>query len=180
MLRENGKVGIGTKGRKIVFLGLLTAVSLAMFLVEAQIPLPIPVPGVKLGLANIVTIFAVFALGAKAGVLVLVCRVFLGAVFSGNFASIFYAAAGGACAIVVTIGLGRLLTRRQIWVAGVLGAAAHAVGQMVAAILISGTPGIAIWLPAMVLCSMATGLLTGFCAQIVVNRGESLWKTISE
>ena len=75
------------KIRKLALLGLLTAIALTIFMVEAQIPAVLPLPGVKLGLANIVTVFTVFALGPRDGALVLSARIFLGAVFSGNFST---------------------------------------------------------------------------------------------
>lgn len=166
------------KPRKIALLGLLTAIALTIFLVEAQLPTLLPVPGVKLGLANIVTVFTVFALGPGEGVAVLACRIFLGAVFAGNFGSILYSAAGGACAIAVTVALRRVLSPKQLWAAGCLGAVAHSLGQMAAAVAITGTPSLALYLPVMILISIVTGLFTGLCAQFLLNRGN-LWKIIS-
>ena len=168
------------KLKKLTQLALLTAVALIIFVVEAQIPMPVPIAGVKLGLANIITVFAVFAIGSREAAAVLFCRIFLGAVFAGNFSTIFYSAAGGALAILVTIGLKRILKKDQLWVAGCLGAIAHSVGQMAAAILISGTPSLAVYLPVMVGCSIVTGLFTGLCAQLLINRGKDLWKTFSK
>ena len=164
--------------RRLTLLGLLSAIALTIFMVEAQIPPIVPMPGVKLGLANIVTVFAVFALGAREGAAVLFVRIFLGAVFAGNFSTIFYSAAGGGCAIVVTILLRKVLKENQLWVAGCVGAIAHSIGQMAAAITISGTPGLAVYLPVMIAISIVTGLFTGLCAQFLVNRGGNQWKTI--
>ena len=165
--------------RKLTTLGLLSAIALTIFMVEAQIPPIVPLPGVKVGLANIVTVFAVFVLGGKEGAAVLFTRVFLGAVFAGNFSTIFYSAAGGVCAILVTIGAKGILTKKQLWVAGILGAIAHSIGQMAMAIVISGTPGLAVYLPIMIAISIITGAFTGLCAQFLVNRGN-LWKIISK
>ena len=165
--------------KKIARLGLLSAIALTIFMVEAQIPDLVPVPGVKLGLANIVTVFTVFALGAKEGVAVLFVRIFLGAVFAGNFSTIFYSAAGGALAIAATIGLKRILKPTQLWVAGCLGAVAHSVGQMAMAVLLTQTPGLLVYLPVMVAISIFTGCFTGLCAQFLLNRGN-LWKIISK
>ena len=166
------------KTKKLTLLSLLSAIALTIFMVEAQIPALVPIPGVKMGLANIVTVFAVFALGAKEGAAVLFVRIFLGAVFAGNFSTIFYSAAGGTCAIVVTILLKKILTGKQLWVAGCLGAIAHSIGQMAMAILLTSTPGLIAYLPVMVAISIITGCFTGLCAQILLNRGN-LWKTIS-
>ena len=165
------------KAKKLALLGLLTAIALTIFMIEAHIPPLVPIPGVKLGLSNIVTVFAVFVIGSREGALVLAARIFLGAVFAGNFSTVLYSAAGGVCAMGVTVLLKKILTPKQLWVAGCLGAVAHSIGQMVAAIAISGTLGLALYLPVMIACSIVTGLFTGLCAQVLVNRGEKLWKT---
>ena len=168
---------MATKPKKLVLLALLTAIALTIFIVEAQIPAIVPIPGVRLGLANIVTVFAVFAIGSREGAAVLLCRIFLGAVFAGNFSTILYSAAGGFCAIAVTVGMKKLLTTRQLWVAGALGAMAHNIGQMAAAVAISQTPSLVIYLPLLLAIAIVTGSLTGLCAQILLHRGEKLWKT---
>ena len=168
------------KTKRLVTLGLLTAIALTIFMLEAQIPPIVPMPGVKLGLANIVTVFAVFVLGWKEGCMVLFARIFLGAVFAGSFSTILYSLAGGGLAIAVTILLKRFLKPKQLFVAGVFGAIAHSIGQMAAAILISGTPQLIVYLPVMVGISIVTGLFTGLCAQYMVNHGGKLWKTISK
>jgi heptaprenyl diphosphate synthase len=165
------------KPKKLVLLALLTAIALTVFLIEAQIPPIVPIPGVRLGLANIVTVFAVFAIGSREGAAVLLCRIFLGAVFAGNFSTILYSAAGGFCAIAVTVGMKKLLTTRQLWVAGALGAMAHNIGQMAAAVAISQTPSLVIYLPLLLAIAIVTGSLTGLSAQILLHRGEKLWKT---
>ena len=167
------------KTRKLTTLSLLCAIALTIFMVEAQIPALVPIPGIKLGLANIVTVFTVFAIGAKEGALVLFVRIFLGAVFAGNFSTIFYSGAGGALAIGMTILSRKFLNKKQLWVAGVLGAIAHSIGQMAMAVTLTGTPGLAVYLPVMIVVSIITGCFTGLCAQLLVNRG-SLWKITSQ
>jgi len=166
------------KIRKLTTLAMLTAIALTIFMVEAQIPPLTPVPGIKMGLSNIVTVFAVFAIGPKEAAAVLFVRVFLGAVFAGNFSTIFYSGAGGLCAIAVTILLRKILTKKQLWVAGVCGAIAHSAGQMAMAIALLETPGLIAYLPVMIIASIISGTFTGFCAQFLVNRGN-LWKITS-
>jgi len=166
------------KTKKTVVLALLTAIALTIFMIEAQVPALVPIPGVKLGLANIVTVFTVFLLGSREGAAVLFCRIFLGAVFAGNFSTVIYSAAGGGLAILTTVGLKRLVTRKQLWVAGALGAISHSIGQMCAAVAVSGTPYLLLYLPIMIAISIVTGIFTGLCAQVLLNRGDKLWKTI--
>lgn len=168
------------KTKRLTLMALLCAIALTIFMVEAQLPALVPLPGVKLGLSNIVTVFAAFALGPGEAAAILFVRIFLGAVFSGQMSTILYSGAGGLCAILVTIALRRVLTRKQLWVAGSLGAIAHSCGQMAVAVWITGTVGIMIYLPVMILCSIVTGLFTGLCAQFLVDRGKDLWKAFSK
>lgn len=76
-------------------MALLSAIALTIFWVEAQIPMPISVPGVKLGLANVVTVYAVFSLGAWEAGGILLVRVLLGSLFTGQMMSLLYSAVGG-------------------------------------------------------------------------------------
>ena len=71
------------------------------------------------------------------------------------------------------------MNKKQLWVAGVLGAIAHSIGQMAMAVTLTGTPGLAVYLPVMIVVSIITGCFTGLCAQLLVNRG-SLWKITSQ
>ena len=165
------------KTNKLTRMALLTAIALTIFMVEAQIPPVVPLPGVKLGLSNIVTVFAVFALGPKQAASILFCRIFLGSIFAGNFSSILYSASGGTLAIFTTILLRKVLKNNQLFIAGSLGAVAHSIGQMIMAVIMTGTPAIAVYLPALVAISIVTGMFTGLCAQFLVNRGNIQWKT---
>ena len=168
------------KTKRLTTMALLTAIALTVFMIEAQIPPIVPIPGVKIGLANIVTVFAVFALGPGDAAMILASRIFLGAVFAGNFSSILFSAAGGGCAILMTILLRRLLTKKQLWVAGSMGAIAHSIGQISVAVVWTGTPSVLIYLPVMIAISIVTGFCTGLAAQFLVNRGNITWTTASK
>ena len=165
------------KTRKLTTMALLAAVALIIFVIEAQIPPVVPITGVKLGLSNIITVFAVWMLGAKEAAAILFVRIFLGAVFAGNFSTVFYSLGGGGLALLTTVGLSYVLRREQLWIAGCLGAIAHSVGQMVVAVWISETVTLLVYLPGLIVCSIITGSFTGLCAQILVGR-DKLWKTI--
>ena len=158
------------KVKDLTRMALLTAIALTIFMVEAQLPGLSPVPGIKLGLSNIVTVYAVFTLGPGKAACILFCRVFLGAVFSGQMSTIFYSGAGGLCAILVTIVSRRFLERKQIWVAGVLGSIAHCAGQMAMAVALTSTPGLLAYLPIMIIVGIFTGAFTGLCAQFLTER----------
>ena len=151
-------------------MALLTAVALILFTVEAQIPSPVPVPGVKLGLANIITVYAMFRLGPRDTLLILLCRVVLGSVFSGQMMTLFYSLGGGLLCWLVMLVMRRVVTENQIWVCSVVGAIAHNLGQLGVAIAITRTPLLVTYLPVLLLAGILCGLFTGLCAQLVLHR----------
>lgn len=156
--------------KQLSLMALLTAIALAIHVAEAQIPAPVPIPGVKLGLANIVTVYAIFSLGAGPALMILVARILLGSFFAGQIMSLFYSLAGGLLCYVVMLLLRRVLTAKQIWIASVLGAIAHNIGQILVAIVVTGTPAIVSYLPILLISGIAAGLFTGVAAQYLVNR----------
>ena len=160
---------------RITRLALLTAIALTIFMAEAQLPV-IPVPGVKLGLANIVTVYVIFAMGPWDALLVLSARVFLGAVFSGQPMTLIYSAAGGLLSWCVLCLLGRLLTDRQIWLASPVAAIFHNIGQLLAAAAVLRSWAVLAWLPYLVIAAVLAGLFTGVAAQVLLRRLERVQK----
>lgn len=156
--------------KKLLRLAMLAAVSLILYLVEAQIPAPIPVPGVKLGLGNVIVLCVLFRYGRLDALGVLLVKVLLGAILTGTFGAIPYALTGGLLSLGVMCLLKGLFTDRQLWIASVIGAMFHNLGQLAAAAVISSTPGIFAYLPVLLLSGMATGLFTGVAAQAIVSR----------
>ena len=151
-------------------MALLTALALILFTVEAQIPPPVPIPGVKLGLANIITVYAMFALGPKEALCILLARVFLGSVVSGQMSTLFYSLSGGLLCYCAMLVLRRILTEQQIWVCSVIGAVFHNIGQMGMALMIFRSPSVLIYLPLLMLSGIIAGLFTGLCAQFLLRR----------
>lgn len=162
--------------KRIAVDAMLTAIALAIFIVELQIPSIVPIPGVKLGLANIITVFAIFRLGKKDAALILLLRIMLGAIFSGNMAAIMYSLAGGFMCYLFMILISGILTEKQIFVASVAGAIAHNIGQILAAFLIMQSMGVFYYLPALIISGIITGLFTGLCAQFVCIRTKNVLK----
>ncbi len=160
----------GMTTRQLSLMALLTAIALAIHVAEAQIPAPVPIPGVKLGLANIITVYAVFTLGAGPACMILAARILLGSLFAGQAISLLYSLAGGLLCLLAMLPLRKVLTRKQIWVSSVIGAIFHNVGQILVAIVVTGTPAIASYFPVLLLSGIAAGLFTGFAAQALIAR----------
>lgn len=158
------------KLKRLTRLALLTAIALTIFLVELQIPSPVPIPGVKLGLSNIVTLYCVFAYGPWSALAVLICRVLLGALCSGRIMALAYSLAGGLLSWALSCGMRRIVTEKQLWIVSILGGLAHNTGQMLAAAAIAGTRALWVYYPVLCLTGMAAGAFTGLCAQFLLAR----------
>ena len=157
------------KTKRMTRIALLTALALGIFLLEMQIPMPIRISGVKLGLANIVTLFALFTLGVPDACWILFLRILLGSLF-GGLNTLPYSLAGGGMSLLSLLALRHMVTQKQIWVCGVLSGLFHNLGQLLMAVLLTGTPSLLLYLPPLAACGILTGLLTGLCAQLCILR----------
>jgi heptaprenyl diphosphate synthase len=153
-----------TRTKKLVFMALLTAISLGIWVIEAQIPSPIPVPGIKLGLASIVTLVTMVWLGRKEALAVLCMRVFLACLFAGSFSAILFSLTGGLLSWgVMALVLG-LFSEKQLWIVSVLGAIGHNAGQLLAAMAVTKTASLIWYGPALLCAAIVTGAFTGVAA----------------
>ena len=154
--------------KKLALCAVLTALALGLSTLENLFPVSlfIPLPGVKLGLANIVTVFALYTLGAVPALAILVARCFLGSLFAGNLNALLFSLIGGLCSMLVMIGLSRL-PKLSLYGVSIGGAAAHNIGQIAAAIITLGNPMVVGYLPFLLGVSLFTGALTGFAAGLL-------------
>ncbi len=155
--------------RKLVFMSLLAALSLVIWVIEAQIPPPVPIPGVKLGLASAVTLVAMALLGRREAGCILLVRVVLSAVFAGSFSAILFSLAGGALSWAVMALLIGLFDEKRLWVVSVFGAIGHNLGQLLAAAAVTKTPGVFWYGPALLCAAVITGAFTGLAAMYLVR-----------
>lgn len=158
------------KTKKLTFMALLLAVALTIFVVEARIPPIVPIAGVKLGLANIVTLAALVWLGRGEAFTVLILRIILGSVFAGQAVSLMYSLGGGVlCFLTMAVAI-RLLGRQKLWVVSVFGALSHNVGQILVAMALTAAVGVIAYLPVLMISGVITGAVTGLAAQLVIER----------
>ena len=155
-----------SRTKKLVLTAILAAVALGVYVLEAQIPAPVPVPGVKLGLANVVTLAAMALLGRRQALAVLLVRLLLGSMFSGGLSALLYSLAGGLLAYAVMAALLRVL---PLWAVSVLAAIAHNLAQLSVAVLVTGTPSLFWYGPALLLAAILTGAFTGLAAQYLTR-----------
>ncbi len=159
--------------KQLTLCAVLTALALALSYVENFLPLSlaVPLPGVKLGLANIVTVFALYTLGTEQAFFILIARCSLGALFAGNLNALLFSLLGGLCAMAVMALLSRS-RHLSIYGVSVGGAAAHNCGQVAAAVLTLGNTAPLCYLPLLLGVSLFTGALTGFAAGLLFRALE--------
>ena len=129
---------MNTKTRTLTVTALMTAVALGIFVAEAQIPFFTWIPGIKLGLANVVTVFATYVLGAWPALCIVLLRVLLGCLATGQMMAFLYSMAGGLLAFCVSAVLQRLFSPEKMWVVSVFAAMAHNIGQIIVAAAVTG------------------------------------------
>ena len=156
--------------KTIALAGVLTTLGLALSYLESLIPLPVGIPGVKLGLANLVVLIALNRLGTKTALVVSLLRIKLASLLFGTAVSAAYALSGGLLSFLIMWAL--LRRSGEFSTAGVslAGGAAHNLGQLAAAAVVLGTVRVVAYLPALLLCGVTAGALNGVCAAAVLHR----------
>lgn len=150
--------------KKLTLLSLFTTISLAVYAIESAVPPPVPIPGIKLGLANIVTLVLLRRFRAADALMVLFCRILLSALLFGQALSLLYSLAGGLTSLLVMCIVTRLLRNKRVYLTGAMGGLTHNMGQLLTAYAVTATGGVFAYLPFLALSGVITGLFTGLCS----------------
>ena len=155
--------------KKISRMALLTALAMILSFVESQIPSFVAIPGVKVGLANIVVVFALYMLGAKEAFLISIIRVVLSSLLFGSVLSMSYSLAGAILSL-----LGMVLLKKSNWfgplAVSVTGGVLHNCGQIAVASLVLETDVLLYYLPVLMIAGILTGCVIGIAAALVLKR----------
>lgn len=163
------------KAKKLVQLSLFTVIAVTIFVIEAALPPIVPIQGVKLGLANIVTLVLLLYDSPKDVFLVLFARIMLGSILGGQMMSFLYSLSGGVLCFVAMTACNRLIGRDYIYITSVVGAIFHNAGQLLMALLLLQTKGVLLYAPILMISGIITGLFTGLCAHFFRKKmGEKL------
>lgn len=157
------------QAKRMTLCAMLTAIALVLSVVEKWIPLTavIPIPGIKLGLANIITLFALKSMSKKETAVILLARVTMGSLFLGSVTGFIF----GICGGFLALGTMALLLRREnqwfsLYGISIAGAAAHNIGQIAAAIFWLGTVDVIGYLPLLLIMAIPMGFLTGLVSTV--------------
>lgn len=158
------------RAKKITWAAILVTLGLLLSFVENMVPLPIPFPGVKLGLANLIVLLGFAVLSPMEVLLVSAFRVLLVGMLFGGLSSMLYAAFGAALSFTLMLLTFKLLKDKvsQIGIS-IMGAIGHNAGQIMAAVVMLGTFKIISYLPILMISGIITGFMTGFIANFVLK-----------
>ena len=162
-------------GTWVATYGMLISLAFIFSYLEAMIPIPMPVPGVKLGLANLVTIVGLYTVGIRGTVAVSLVRIVLVGFTFGNASSMIYSLAGGALSLILMI-----LVRKTGWFSqigvSIVGGIGHNIGQLSIAALIVQTAGVFYYLPFLMVAGVVAGAVIGLLGGLVTERIQSFMK----
>ena len=156
------------KTKRLVLLAMLTAVAMILSYVESLLP-SVGIPGVKMGLANIAVIFALFRFGWKEAAALSLVRVVLVSLLFGSVGAMLYSLAGAVLSLAVMALLRRIVRFSTVGVS-VAGGVAHNAGQILMAMLILQTKQLLGYLPVLAVSGIAGGVLTGLVAALLIRR----------
>ena len=161
--------------KKLTTLSILVSVAMILSYVESLVPPLVAVPGVKLGLSNIATVFALYTLGAPAAVTVSLLRVMLSSLLFGNFVSLIYSLSGAILALSFMVLLRRTAAFSSVGVS-VVGGVAHNAGQIIAACIVMENAAISLYLPPLILSGTVAGVAIGIASGVLVKKTEKFLK----
>jgi len=152
----------GAKSREVALLGIFVAYALVISLIERMIPLSFSIPGIRLGLANVVVLMAMYLFTLPRAFLLMVLKCLLAAIFAGSPTALLYSLGGSLASFAVMAGLVRLL-REHISPVGVsvAGAALHNIGQILVACLLVKSWVMLLYLPTLLVIGIGTGAAIG-------------------
>lgn len=157
------------KVKNIAMCGILTTLAMIFSYIDSLISIPIPVPGVRIGISNIAIITVLYIVGVKEAVIVNILRITLTSILFGNITSFWFSITGGMLSIVIMVLLKKIDTFSMVGVS-VAGGVSHNIGQIIAAVLIMETNAILYYLPVLLITGTFTGIIIGIVAAMVLKR----------
>jgi len=161
-----------TKAGKIAFFGMMVALAFTFSYLESLIPFNFGIPGVKLGLANLVVVVALYTMKPGEAFFIAIARILLAGLTFGNAYSLAYSLCGGILSFAVML----LFKRTKLSVIGVsiLGGICHNIGQIIVAAIVMDTIRIAYYLPVLLIAGLVTGLLLGIVSKMIIERYQKI------
>lgn len=159
--------------KKITMYGLFTALAMIMSIIEVLMPIPLPVPGIKVGFPNIIILFVLYRFGAKTAISVSLVRVLLVSLLFGNFLGLAYSLAGAVLSLAVMILLKKTDLFSTLGVS-VVGGIAHNAGQITVACILMSTSEISYYMPVLIITGTVAGIVVGIASHLLIKKAEKI------
>mgnify|MGYP001052532147 CR=1 FL=1 len=157
------------KSKKVAFFAMNVALAFVFSYLESLIPFNFGIPGIKLGLANLVVVTALYTVGEKQAFVISVIRIILSGLTFGGVFSLVYSLAGGILSFVAML-LAKKCRALSVTGVSIIGGSLHNIGQLIAAAIVMQTVSIAYYLPALLLSGAVTGAVIGVVSNLIINR----------
>lgn len=163
--------------KRITFLAVYTTIALTVFTAESMLPPLAPIPGIKLGLANVITLWLLYYAGWKDALITLLMRIVIASILTGQMVSFAYSLAGGISCFLVMALLFRFFSRKYIVFISIIGAFFHNLGQIAIAVVILQSFSVLAYLPVLTISGVLSGTFTGLCTFFASRRlrREQVW-----
>jgi heptaprenyl diphosphate synthase len=157
------------KVNRLTLYGVLTALALILSYIEASLPAFVAIPGMKLGLTNIVVMFALYAMGERAAGLINITRILIAALLFGSALSLAFSLTGGILSLIVMI-IAKRTGKLGLVGVSILGGLSHNIGQILVAMIVMNTNAIALYLPVLWITGIISGIVIGVIGALIIKR----------
>lgn len=154
--------------KNIAYLGIMSALACIMSYIESLIPFFVGVPGIKLGLANVIIVFVLYTAGGASAGIVSMIRICLVSAMFGNMAAFLYSLTGALCSLCIMIFLKK--TKASVYGVSVAGAIAHNIGQLLTAMAVLKTVGVWSYFPVLLVAAVLTGIIIAWIVKELQKR----------
>lgn len=159
------------KAKTLAMLGLFTSLAMILSYIEAIMPIPLPIPGIKVGFPNIIILFILYRFGTKSAIAVSLVRVLLVSLLFGNSLGLAYSLAGAVLSLTVMIALKKTDLFSTLGVS-VVGGIFHNAGQIIVACLLMSTSEISYYMPVLIITGTVAGIVVGIASHLLLKKTE--------
>ena len=156
--------------KKLTQLSVLITIAVIIFVLEMQLPPLTPIPGIKMGLSNIITLVVMILFSRKDAFIVLMLRIIISSIFAGQMTAFIYSITGGLVSFCFMSLFTLFINKDKIWIISIFSAIGHNIGQIAVAILITSTWRIIFYLPILLISGIISGAFTGITAQLLLKK----------
>ncbi len=164
--------------RKLTLMSILLSFSLVIYVIESSLMPIVPIPAVKLGLANVITLISMVLLGKREAFTILMLRIIISSIFYGGMSGFLYSFSGGMLCFIIEALIINFFSQKQLFIVSVTGAIFHNAGQVLVAFLITKTPAILYYMIPLTVSAIITGVFIGLVSSAIISHSKKILNII--